>query len=173
MILRNFILLWAFTVYMENSQRSEICTKVSSTTPEVMWTLIMKLPHTEVKFRTGLSSLRVSCKRAPGHDGISFNIIKNCFGPLSTHLLNNFQFNPWKKEFFQKNLKQLVLPLSIRLVMEMILEFTDQFLFYLVCFFSIKCLKEFCIRDFIITYCKTTYIQNNLTFKRVIQQNML
>ena len=35
-----------------------------------MWTLIMKLPHTEVKFypevksQTGLSSLRVSCKRA-------------------------------------------------------------------------------------------------------------
>ena len=35
-----------------------------------MWTLIMNLPHTEVKFypevksQTGLSSLRVSCKRA-------------------------------------------------------------------------------------------------------------
>ena len=35
-----------------------------------MWTLIMKLPHTEVKFypevksQTGLSSLRISCKRA-------------------------------------------------------------------------------------------------------------
>ena len=50
--------------------RSEICTEVSFTTPYVMWTLIMKLPHTEVKFylevksQTGLSSLRVSCKRA-------------------------------------------------------------------------------------------------------------
>ena len=46
------------------------CTEVSFTTPEVMRTLIMKLPHTEVKFypevksQTGLSSLRVSCKRA-------------------------------------------------------------------------------------------------------------
>ena len=35
-----------------------------------MWTLMMKLPYTEVKFyrevksQTGLSSLRVSCKRA-------------------------------------------------------------------------------------------------------------
>ena len=46
--------------------RSEICTKVSFFPPEVMWTLIMKLPHTgvklypEVKSQTGLSSLRVS-----------------------------------------------------------------------------------------------------------------
>ena len=50
--------------------RSEICTEVSFTTPDVMWTLIMKLPHTKVKFypemksQTGLSSLRVSCERA-------------------------------------------------------------------------------------------------------------
>ena len=44
--------------------KSEICTKVSLTTPKVMWTLIMKLPHTEVKSQTGLSSFRVSCKRA-------------------------------------------------------------------------------------------------------------
>ena len=50
--------------------RSEIRTEVSFTTPEVMWTLIMKLPHTEVKIypevksQTGLSSLRASCKRA-------------------------------------------------------------------------------------------------------------
>ena len=50
--------------------RSEICTEVTFTSPEVMWTLIMKLPYIEVKFypevksQTGLSSLRVSCKRA-------------------------------------------------------------------------------------------------------------
>ena len=79
MILRNFISLRAFIVYMENSlrlfhfgqlDRNEICTEVSFIPPEVMWTLIMKLPHTELKFypdvksQTGLSSLRVSCKRA-------------------------------------------------------------------------------------------------------------
>ena len=70
MILRNFISLRAFTVYMENSLRFEICTEVSFTTPEVMWTLIMKLPHTKVKFypevksQTVLSSIRASCKRA-------------------------------------------------------------------------------------------------------------
>ena len=50
MILRNFISLRAFTVYMENSLRFEIWTEVSFTTPEVMWTLITKLLHTEVKF---------------------------------------------------------------------------------------------------------------------------
>ena len=50
--------------------RSEICSEVSFNPPEAMWTLIMKLPHTEVKFypevksQTGLSSLRVLCKRA-------------------------------------------------------------------------------------------------------------
>ena len=80
MILRNFISLQVFTVSKENSlrfefhfgqvDRSEICTKVSFTTLEVMWMLIMKLPHTEVKFyaevksQTGLSSLRISCKYA-------------------------------------------------------------------------------------------------------------
>ena len=43
---------------------------MSFTLPEVVWTLIRKLPFTEVKFypkvksQTGLSSLRVSCKRA-------------------------------------------------------------------------------------------------------------
>ena len=81
MILRNFISLPAFTFYMENSvrfeidrncqiDRGEICTEVSFTSPEVMWTLIIKLPLTEVKFypkvksQTGLSSLRVSSKCA-------------------------------------------------------------------------------------------------------------
>ena len=43
---------------------------MSFTSPELMRTLIMKLPHIEVKFypdvksQTDLSSLRVSCKRA-------------------------------------------------------------------------------------------------------------
>ena len=32
------------------------CTKVSFTTHEVMWTLTMKLPHTEVKFYTKVKS---------------------------------------------------------------------------------------------------------------------
>ena len=80
MILCNFISLRAFSVYMENSlflkfyfghfDWNEICTEVSFTPPEVMWTLIMKLPHTKVRFypevksQTGLSLLRVWCKRA-------------------------------------------------------------------------------------------------------------
>ena len=69
MILRNFMSLQAFTVYMENSLRFEICTKVSFTTPELMWTLT-KLPHTDVKFysemksQSSFSSLWFSCKRA-------------------------------------------------------------------------------------------------------------
>ena len=67
MILRNFISLQAFAVYMENSLRFEICTEVSFTSPEVMWTQVMKLPYTEVKSQIGLSSLRVSCKRALTH----------------------------------------------------------------------------------------------------------
>ena len=68
-------------------------------------------------------------------------------------------------------LKYLELPLSITLEMKMVFEITDQFLFCLV---SLKCSKELCIRDFIITYRKTTYyIRNNLAFKRVIQQNMI
>ena len=51
MILRNFISLRTFTVYMENLlSECEICAEVSFTTLKVMWTLIMKLPYTEVKF---------------------------------------------------------------------------------------------------------------------------
>ena len=80
MILCNFVSLRAFTPYMENSLRFEISlwsiwlkwnlhrSEFHST--EVMWTLLMKLPYTEVKFypevksQTSLSSLRVSCKHA-------------------------------------------------------------------------------------------------------------
>ena len=70
MILRHFISLRAFTVYMENSLLFEICTEVSFTSPELMWTLIMKLPYTEVKFypevksQTVLRLIRVSCTSA-------------------------------------------------------------------------------------------------------------
>ena len=49
--------------------QSEICTEVSFTSPKAMRTLIRELPYTKVKFhpkvgsQTGLSLLRVSCKR--------------------------------------------------------------------------------------------------------------
>ena len=36
--------------------RSEICTEVSFTSPEAMWTLIMKLPYIEVKFHLEMKS---------------------------------------------------------------------------------------------------------------------
>ena len=90
MILRNFISLRVFFVYMKTHcglkfhfgqfEWSEICTKVSFAPPEVMWMLIMKLPHTEVKFypelksQTSLSSLRVSCKRAMSTTRVSSQI---------------------------------------------------------------------------------------------------
>ena len=103
MILRNFISRQSFTVYMENSLRFEIsllsiCTEVSFTTPEVIWTLIMKLPHTEVKFypevksQTGLSSLWVSCKRALRKKHC-FRLIKNYYVSMCIRMLRN---NFWK-----------------------------------------------------------------------------
>ena len=58
-----------FEVYFGQIDWSEIYTEVSFTSPEVMWTLIIKFPYTGVKFypeaksQTGLSPLRVSCKR--------------------------------------------------------------------------------------------------------------
>ena len=74
MILRNFILLRAFTVYMENSLQFEI--SLRSIWPK--WNLHQSEFHYarsyvnadnefashKLKFQTGLSSLRVSCKRA-------------------------------------------------------------------------------------------------------------
>ena len=39
---------------------------------------------------------------------------------------------------------------------------------------SLKWLKELCVKDFVISYRKTTYyILNNLAFKRLIQQKMV
>ena len=62
MILRNFISLRGFTVYMENSlqfkvSKFEIFTEMSSILPEVMRMLIMKLLYTKVKSQADLSSL--------------------------------------------------------------------------------------------------------------------
>ena len=108
--------------------------------------------------------------KRPGHDGISFNVIKNCFGPLSTPLLNIFNLS-LEKGIFPDELKiARVTPIC---------KTSDENDFgnyrpISVLLVFLKCSKELCIRDFIITYRKTTcYIRNNLAFKRVIQQNML
>ena len=42
--------------------------------------------------------------KSPGHDGISFNVIKNCFKPLSTPLLNIFNLS-LEKVIFPDELK--------------------------------------------------------------------
>ena len=50
--------------------QSKICTEVSLTSADLMWTLVMKLAYIEVKFylevesQTGLNLLRVLCKCA-------------------------------------------------------------------------------------------------------------
>ena len=81
MIPLNFISLWGYLLFTWKSHcglkfhfgqidQSEICTEVSFNYPELMGTLIIKLPYSKVKFytkvksQTGLSSLWVSCKRA-------------------------------------------------------------------------------------------------------------
>ena len=70
MILRNFISLPAFTLYMKDSLRFEIhFTWTHLNACKRMWTLIMNSTYTKMKFypevksQTGLSSLRVSCER--------------------------------------------------------------------------------------------------------------
>ena len=63
-------------------------TKVSFTSPEPMWTLIMKLPYTEVKFytevksQTGLNSHRVSCKRADRQKMNGSSFLSNFYGKV-------------------------------------------------------------------------------------------
>ena len=37
--------------------------------------------------------------KSPGHDGTSFNVINNCFGPLSTPVLNIFNLSLEKRIF--------------------------------------------------------------------------
>ena len=56
--------------------QTEIRTEVSFTSPELTWTLILELPYIEVKFypevkyQTGLSSLRVSRKLTFRHNSL-------------------------------------------------------------------------------------------------------
>ena len=71
--LRHLLFTWkthcSFRFHIAQVDRGEICTEVSFTYPEVMWTLIRNLLFTEVKLypklkcQTGSSSLRASCKR--------------------------------------------------------------------------------------------------------------
>ena len=75
------------------------------TTPETMWTLIMKLPDTEVKFypevksQTGLCSLQVSCKRAPlyGCFCIQHNEKKNTTVFTNNNGFLSNEYPNWKK----------------------------------------------------------------------------
>ena len=70
--------------------------KKSFTSPELMWTLIMKLPYIEVKFypdvksQTDLNSLRVSCKRA-----------LRCFTQVQFKSFSHWENTSWK--FFKVN----------------------------------------------------------------------
>ena len=54
------------------------------------------------KLKDAFFSLQTN--KSPGHDGISFNVIKNCFGPLSTPLLNIFNLS-LEKGIFPDELK--------------------------------------------------------------------
>ena len=94
MILLSFISLRAFAVYKENSLQFEI--SLWSNWPK--WNLhrgefrlIRKLPYTEVKFysevksQTGLSSLRVSCKRA-------LNLYERCGCSLESSVITSILF---------------------------------------------------------------------------------
>ena len=84
--------------------RSEICTEVSFATPEVMWALIMKLPHIEVKFypevksQTGLSSLRVSCTR------VNVLLIALCCLDRNEDLLKIFTWPSNNRAFYRPEL---------------------------------------------------------------------
>ena len=54
------------------------------------------------KLKDAFFSLQTN--KSPGHDGVRFNVIKNCFGPLSTHLLNIFNLS-LDKGIFPEELK--------------------------------------------------------------------
>ena len=65
--LKALFVLEMFKYFGHAGKRKRVCTEESFTPLEVMLTLLMKLPHTEVKFypevksQTGLSSLWDSC----------------------------------------------------------------------------------------------------------------
>ena len=65
-------------------------------------TLQPENPLTRNELKDAFFSLQTN--KSPGHDGISFNVIKNCFGSLSTPLLNIFNLS-LEKGIFPDELK--------------------------------------------------------------------
>ena len=78
---------------------------LSFTLPEVIWTLIMKPPYTEVKLypevksQTGLSSLPISCKRA-----LNLMSLSNSIPPrtITVYMENSQQFEMSLRSFWPK-----------------------------------------------------------------------
>ena len=86
--------------------------------------------------------------KSPGHDEISFNVIKGCFGPLSKPLLYVFRLS-LEKRIFPDDLRTAKVTPIFKVGVKMILATLGQSLFYLI---FPKYLRKSCIKDFAIIY---------------------
>ena len=108
--------------------------------------------------------------KSSGHDEISFDVIKSCFGSLSKPLLHIFRLS-LEEGIFPDDLKTAKVAPIFKAGKQMILVTIGQSLFYLV---FLKYLRKSCITDFSIIYQSTIYfIKNSLVFSKVTQRNML
>ena len=106
--------------------------------------------------------------QSPGHDEISFDVIKTCFGSLSKPLLHIFRLS-LAKGIFPDDLKTAKVTSIFNAGDDFVT--IGQSLFYLV---FPKYLRKSCIKDFSIIYQSTIYfIKNSLVFSKVTQRNML
>ena len=99
MILCNFISLQVF-IYCLHEKLTAVR---SFTSPELIWMQIMKLPYTKVKFypkvksQTGLSSFRVSCKRA-----LNQKTLSSLLNDIISFLLNQISYKSSRVQVFNK-----------------------------------------------------------------------
>ena len=106
---------------------------------------------------------------SPGHDGISFNVIINCFGPLSTPLLSIFN-SSLQTGIFQDELKIARVTPIYKTGDEN--DFGNYVPISVLPCFS-KILERIVYKRLYNYFSENQiYIRNNLAFKGVIQLNM-
>ena len=109
----------------------------------------------------------IYANKGPGHDEISFNVIKSCFGSLNKPLLNIFRLS-LEDRIFPDNLKAAKVAPVFKAGDEN--DFGNyQPISVLSCIS-----KKSCIKDFSIIYKITFYFfKNSLVFSKVTYRNIL
>ena len=116
------------------------------------------------------ASFSLQTNKSPGHDEISFSVVKSCFGSLNKPLLHIFRLS-LDEGIFPYNLEAARVTPIFKAGDENDFGNYRPISVYLV--FS-KCLKQSCVKDFSIIYQNTIYfIKSSLVFSKATHRNML